>query len=48
LLEVGGRNLSGIDPSIYQPGGIAAGPDGALWFTNSNDSVGRITTAATG
>ena len=28
------------------PIGIAAGPDGALWFTNDgNDSIGRITTA---
>src|SRR5205807_1069707 len=28
--------------------GIAAGPDGALWFTNSrNSSIGRITTAGT-
>ena len=28
------------------PGGITAGPDGALWFTNNdgNDSIGRITT----
>ena len=26
--------------------GIAAGPDGALWFTNSgNNSIGRISTA---
>jgi virginiamycin B lyase len=31
---------------IDGPQGIAAGPDGALWFTNStNNSVGRITTA---
>ena len=32
---------------IDHPEGIAAGPDGALWFTNSdftNDSIGRITT----
>ena len=30
------------------PDGIAAGPDGALWFTNSgNDSIGRISTAGT-
>ena len=28
------------------PTGITAGPDGALWFTNSgNDSIGRITVA---
>ena len=30
---------------ISNPIGIAAGPDGALWFTNqTNDSIGRITT----
>ncbi len=29
------------------PGGITAGPDGALWFTNTGNggSIGRITTA---
>ena len=30
-------------PGIKDPVGITAGPDGALWFTNS-DSIGRITT----
>jgi streptogramin lyase len=30
---------------IDKPFGIAAGPDGALWFTNGNNSIGRITTA---
>ena len=31
------------DPSISGPEGIAAGPDGALWFTNSREnSIGRI------
>ena len=36
------------DPSISDPAGIAAGPDGALWFTNhGNNSIGRITTAGT-
>jgi virginiamycin B lyase len=30
---------------IDEPSGMAAGPDGALWFTNSgNNSIGRITT----
>ena len=30
------------------PEGIAAGPDGALWFTNpGNDSIGRISTSGT-
>jgi streptogramin lyase len=31
---------------IAEPSGITAGPDGALWFTNTgNGSIGRITTA---
>src|SRR5258708_7824171 len=31
---------------ISRPPWIAAGPDGALWFTNhGNNSIGRITTA---
>ncbi len=31
---------------IGDPEGITAGPDGALWFTNSvNNSIGRISTA---
>ncbi len=35
-----------VDRGIHRPAGIAAGPDGALWFTNPmGDSVGRITTA---
>ena len=28
------------DPSIDDPTGITAGPDGALWFTNSNSGAG--------
>ncbi len=33
------------DPSIAYPTSIAAGPDGALWFTNNaNNSIGRVTT----
>ena len=33
------------DPRISFPQRIAAGPDGALWFTNDgNNSIGRITT----
>jgi len=37
------------DPTISSPSGIAAGPDGALWFTNGGDcptegAIGRITT----
>ena len=27
-----------FNPRVGLPGGIAAGPDGALWFTNSNNS----------
>ena len=35
-------------PASTKPEGIAAGPDGALWFTNyGNNSIGRITTKAT-
>ncbi len=33
------------DPSIYEPFGITAGPDGALWFTNYPTSIGRISPA---
>ena len=34
--------------TIRRPSGIAAGPDGAMWFTNyGNNSIGRITTAGT-
>jgi virginiamycin B lyase len=30
---------------MSSPVGIAAGPDGAMWFTNeSNNAIGRITT----
>jgi hypothetical protein len=32
-------------PSISAPIGITSGPDGALWFTNSNSTIGRITTS---
>src|SRR5262245_25955185 len=33
---------------ISSPAGIAAGPDGAMWFTNEgNNSIGRITTGGT-
>jgi virginiamycin B lyase len=35
-----------IPTSASGPNGIAAGPDGALWFTESNaNKIGRITTA---
>ena len=32
---------------ISSPYGIAAGPDGAMWFTNNGNSIGRITTTGT-
>jgi virginiamycin B lyase len=36
------------DPSIRAPHSITAGPDGALWFTNTNgNSIGRISTDGT-
>ena len=39
----GRSNYTGT--GISQPDGITAGPDGALWFTNANNStIGRITT----
>jgi len=34
-------------PGASHPYGIAPGPDGALWFTNFYNSIGRITTAVT-
>jgi len=33
------------DASINLPGWLTAGPDGALWFTNYPNSIGRITTS---
>jgi streptogramin lyase len=48
---IGRLSTSGVlttfsSPSISFPDGITAGPDGALWFTNSaSNSIGRITTA---
>ena len=37
-----------IYPGALGPDEIAAGPDGALWFTNrGNNKIGRITTAGT-
>ena len=36
-----------MDPSVDNPVGITAGPDGALWFTNAaNNSIGRIPTVS--
>ena len=37
-----------IFPGIAVPRQITAGPDGALWFTNTfNNTIGRITTTVT-
>jgi streptogramin lyase len=37
---------SGISFGLGGPAGIAAGPDGGMWFTNTgNHSIGRITAA---
>jgi streptogramin lyase len=36
-------SMTGAAASVLNPWGIAAGPDGALWFTNGK-SIGRITT----
>ena len=46
-ITTSGAVTSYSDPGINHPEGIAAGPDGALWFTNdtSPGSIGRITTA---
>src|SRR4051812_10390691 len=35
----------GIPTAAARPAGIAAGPDGALWFTEGAQKIGRITTA---
>src|SRR5271155_1683868 len=35
------------DPSIAGPIGITSSPDGALWFTNSDSTIGRISTGGT-
>ncbi len=44
----GGTVTNYTGTGISSPAEIAAGPDGALWFTNSNNnSIGRITTAGT-
>ena len=43
-----GRSRNYTGAGIDDPIGITAGPDGALWFTNSgNNSIGRITTTGT-
>jgi len=43
-----GKVTNYTSTGISQPWVIAAGPDGALWFTNiANNSIGRITTTVT-
>jgi len=32
-------------PNLTDPGSIAWGPDGALWFTTGNNAIGRMTSA---
>ena len=45
-ITTGGAVTNYTGTGISGPSGIAAGPDGALWFTNgANNSIGRITTA---
>jgi hypothetical protein len=56
-LAAGGADATGVanasgagSVKIYpgiDPVSITAGPDGALWFTNAGNSIGRITTAVT-
>ena len=44
-ITTGGDVTNYTGTGISDPDGIAAGPDGALWFTNcGSDSIGRITT----
>jgi len=42
-----GGVVSTCGTGIDDPEAIAVGPDGALWFTNGNESIGRITAAGT-
>jgi streptogramin lyase len=48
VASASGVGIVTMYPSISNPRGITAGPDGALWFTNDgNNSIGRITTTGT-
>jgi streptogramin lyase len=38
---------AGTASTLVQPEAIAAGPDGALWFTTENSLIGRISTSGT-
>ena len=45
ITEFTGAGSPGITPGLGSPGGITAGPDGALWFTEiAGDKIGRMTT----
>ena len=51
-ITTAGKVTNFTGTGIYDPDGIVAGPDGALWFTNGetdgmNNSIGRITTSGT-
>ena len=42
--SIGQAGAQAAANAIHRPQGITAGPDGALWFTNyDNSSIGRIT-----
>ncbi len=40
-----GGVVTNYGPGVDAPRSIASGPDGALWFTNGDRSIGRITTS---
>src|SRR5262245_41200508 len=47
-ITIAGKVTNYTGTGISQPWVIAAGPDGALWFTNiANNSIGRITATVT-
>jgi streptogramin lyase len=39
------REVRASQSGVVGPSSITAGPDGAVWFTESNNAIGRITTA---
>src|SRR5262249_53545034 len=46
ITEFTGAGQPGVTPGLGSPGGITAGPDGALWFTEiAGNKIGRMTTA---
>ena len=40
-----GGVVTNYGPGVDYPKSITSGPDGALWFTNGDNSIGRITTS---